>query len=317
MEYRGSHNRVLAADASLRHGDHFRWEGSLLYTDSQSLDGAVKDGFGAQAEYTYATRRYTILGAAEHFDRGFQMDTAFINRVGLTRGWQYGEVQFYPNEQSKYGWVKRIAPFVWGHMAKDRIQNGTEPFGLTGVRFNFTRQGNLRIDFGRGRETFGGQRFVTGRSHIDGGAQITRWLRVSGAFQKGPGIFYDTVNPFAGTNTYRSLGINWQPNAKLSHNLNYTFVTFARTTGERVYDVHVVNLRNTYQFSPEFLVRAIAQYDSSRRRVLGDFLASYELSPGTVVHAGYGSLLESGAAGQPYSATARAFFFKASYLARF
>ena len=63
-------------------------------------------------------------------------------------------------------------------------------------------------------------------------------------------------------------------------------------------------------------MRAIAQYDSSRRRVLGDFLASYELSPGTVVHAGYGSLLES-RPGDPYAATARAFFFKASYLARF
>ena len=65
-----------------------------------------------------------------------------------------------------------------------------------------------------------------------------------------------------------------------------------RDTGEKVYDVHVVNLRNTYQFTPQFLMRAIVQYDSSRRQVLGDFLASCELVPGTVVHAGYGSLWE-------------------------
>jgi len=38
--------------------------------------------------------------------------------------------------------------------------------------------------------------------------------------------------------------------------------------------------------------------------------------PGTVVHAGYGTLLESPER-RPYEATARAFFFKASYLARF
>jgi hypothetical protein len=49
--------------------------------------------------------------------------------------------------------------------------------------------------------------------------------------------------------------------------------------------------------------------------VLGDFLASYELSPGTVVHAGYGALMQSAIA-QPYETTARAFFFKASYLLR-
>ena len=83
-----------------------------------------------------------------------------------------------------------------------------------------------------------------------------------------------------------------------------------------MFDVHVINLRNTYQFTPEFLIRAIINYDSSRRRVLGDFLASYELMPGTVVHGGYGSLWE-GLEGTPYQTTARAFFFKASYLARF
>jgi hypothetical protein len=50
--------------------------------------------------------------------------------------------------------------------------------------------------------------------------------------------------------------------------------------------------------------------------VLGDFLASYELVPGTVVHLGYGSLLEE-LVTENYRPVARALFFKASYLARF
>ena len=49
--------------------------------------------------------------------------------------------------------------------------------------------------------------------------------------------------------------------------------------------------------------------------MLGDFLASYELMPGTVAHAGYGSIVES-INGSRYTATARALFFKVSYLAR-
>jgi hypothetical protein len=315
IEYRGSHNRVAAADFSVRHGDQFRWSGAMLYSDSRDLAGNVTDGAGAQAEYTYSTRRLTIAGFMEHFDRGFQMDTAFMNRVGLTRGWQYGEVQFYP-DQKRHPWIKRVAPFIWAVHAKDRVQNGTEPFIMPGIRFNFIRQGNLRVDFGRGRETFGGQRFVTGRGHVDGSAQITRWLNLGGSFDRAPGIYYDPANPFAGTNTGHSIRLGFQPNSKLNHNLQYNFVRFDRDTGERVFDVHIVNLRNTYQFNPQFLLRAIAQYDSSRRRMLADLLASYELSPGTVVHAGYGSLLESPHE-RPYEATARAFFFKASYLARF
>ena len=50
--------------------------------------------------------------------------------------------------------------------------------------------------------------------------------------------------------------------------------------------------RTTYQFTRAFSLRGIAQFDSSRFRVLGDFLSSYEPRPGTVVYAGYGSLLE-------------------------
>jgi hypothetical protein len=59
--------------------------------------------------------------------------------------------------------------------------------------------------------------------------------------------------------------------------------------------------------------------------VLTDFLASYEFVPGTVFHAGYGSLIEKRAFengafvanGGEYLTTSRGLFFKASYLHRF
>ena len=72
-------------------------------------------------------------------------------------------------------------------------------------------------------------------------------------------------------------------------------------------------------------MRAIAQYDSSRKRVLTDFLGSFEPRPGTVVYAGYGALLEQRdfvdgrwvpLAGD-FLATQRGVFFKTSYLYRF
>jgi hypothetical protein len=111
--------------------------------------------------------------------------------------------------------------------------------------------------------------------------------------------------------------VGLQPSARLNSNTSYSFVSIRnRTTGLEVFDAHVVNLQNTCQFTPTFLMRAVAQFDSSRRRVLTDFLASYELSPGTVVHAGYGELFERDDI-VPYRATARALFLKASYLARF
>jgi len=312
-EHGVDYNRVAAADATFRHGQNFAWNAALLHSESRHADGLAASGNGAQAKGTYSTRRLFVMSFVEHFDRGFQMDTAFLNRVGVTRAWDYGEVNFYPAGQ--FGWIKRIAPFTWTTVSDDRTQGGTEFQVMPGIRFNFVRQGQLRLDVDRGHETFAGQRFKTGRVHADGRTQITRWLNVSGTLERSPAIYYDPLAPFGGTQVNRRLGLDWQPSARLAHNLSYDFVKFDRAAGEQVYAVHIVNLRNTYQFNSRFFVRAIAQFDSSKRRVLGDFLASYELAPGTVAHLGYGSVLES-VDRRPYIPTARALFFKVSYLAR-
>ena len=67
------------------------------------------------------------------------------------------------------------------------------------------------------------------------------------------------------------------------------------------------------------------QYDSSRSRVLTDLLASWELLPGTVAYAGYGSLIErqewDGSVQKPgvgpWQTSRRGLFLKASYIHRF
>jgi hypothetical protein len=74
-------------------------------------------------------------------------------------------------------------------------------------------------------------------------------------------------------------------------------------------------------------VRLLEQFDSSSHRLLTDLLASYEFVPGTVFHAGYGSLYEKRIdeagtlvptnVGGNYLTVNRGLFFKASYLHRF
>ena len=314
-EFRQDHNRTVAADFALKHGANFRWNGNIIHTDSADATGTASNGTGGQLSYNWETRRYSVAGQAEHYDTGFRMDTAFVNRVGITRGWQYQAINFYP--EKRFAWIKRVNPFLWVQTAEDRVQGGSELWVLPALRFNFTRSGYLRVDMMRGHETFAHQRFEVGRAFADGGAQVTNWLNLAGSYNAGPAIFYDAVAPFQGRQRVLGARVGLQPSAKFNHSLNYRFVHFEReATGEKVFDVHVINMRNTYQFTPHFLIRAITNYDSSRRRVLGDFLASYELMPGTVAYAGYGALWE-GLEGTPYQATARAFFFKASYLARF
>jgi hypothetical protein len=319
-EFGVDHNRVAGGDVAFKKGEHFQANASFLSSHSRSSERKRSGGVGTQGSYSYNTRRFDIAGQLEHYDRDFRMDTAFINRVGVTRGWQYQALNFYPSHPS-YKWIKRINPFFWMVRATDRLEGGTEAFHLPAIRFNFTRAGFLRVDYATGHETFAGRRFEIGRLMADGGVQILRWLNIGGGTQKGPAIFYDQDAPYQGDRRSVNFRIGLQPNANVNSDTSYSFVNFTnRSTGLNVYSVHIINMRNTYQFNSQFFVRAIAQFDSSRERVLADFLASYELAPGTVVHAGYGSLFGKAyeeLAFDRYTTTARAFFFKASYLARF
>jgi len=161
---------------------------------------------------------------------------------------------------------------------------------------------------------------------VFGQAQFTRWLNFFGQYNFGRSIFYDPVDPYLGRQRTFIAQITLQPTARFSESVSYNRVTFDRLSGgARVYTVDVLNTKTTFQVDRRFSLRAIVQYESSRSRVLTDLLASWELRPGTVAYAGYGSLVERQEwdgmrwlTGQgSYTTTNRGFFFKASYIHRF
>lgn len=326
--HNGRTNIVGGGDISLRPANAHQVSATFLSSRTTSDRGPTESGNMAQASYSYSTRRFVSENQVEHYDRDFAMDTAFYNRTGFTSVWSFSALNFYP----KSTWMQRVFPFYFAKFGRDRIQGGDEDFIQAGIRFNVTRQGFFNFAHGRGHETWMGNKYKVGSDiNFSGQMQVLRWLRLNANFRKGPSIFYDNAAPFQGHS--RSYGISGtiQPNQHLSQDLDYFSVRFTRpSTGALVYDVDIVNSKTTYQFDKHFLVRLLAQYDSAADRIFTDFLASYEFVPGTVFHAGYGSLFEkhfvpaSPVPGAPpplpvsgYSAVNRGLFLKASYLRRF
>jgi len=316
-EHAGRYNRVAGGDFSIRPSSKQQVSATFLNSETGISAAAATGATAAQASYNYSTRKLNFSTQVEHYGKDFQMDTAFYNRTGFTSGWSYGELNFYPAEGNN-GVLKRVRPFYWSKYGRDQIQNGNEAFIMTGLRFHFTRQGFFDIDYGHGHEPWVNQRFKTNRVNSFGNVQLFRWLNLSGNFQKGYATYYDPVNPFQGKNLSRGFGVTLQPNQHVNLNTNYNGVQFNRASnGEHVFSVHIVNVQGTYQFDRHFRVRAIEQFDSSQRRLLTDLLALYELVPGTVFYAGYGSLYERQPGQAGYLTTSRGIFFKASYLHRF
>jgi hypothetical protein len=323
-EHAGRHNRVVGSDLSVKFSPEQDFSATFMASQTGTTSTTNSRATGSQITYSYNTRRYTWINQVEHYGKDFQMDTAFYNRTGFTSGWSFGEVNFYPKEGS---WLKRVHPFFFTKQGRDQVQDGNEGFLNTGIRFNFTRQGFFNIAHNRGHEPWLGRRFKTGGGiNMFGDVQILRWLSINGNFNKGREIYYDRVNPFQGKSRSTGFSITLQPNQHINQTIDYNTVRFNRaSTGERVYSVDIVNLKTTYQFNKHFLVRLLEQYDSSRHRLLTDLLASYEFVPGTVFHAGYGSLYEKRdfqtgrllPNGGDYMTVSRGLFFKASYLHRF
>jgi hypothetical protein len=325
--YDGRDNLVLGGDMSFRPSSAQFVNATFLSSRTTDRGTPAAQGNSAQMSYGYETRTITFGGQLEHYDRDFQMDTAFYNRTGFTAGWIFADYSFYPKPGTDF-WLQRWHPFIFTKVGHDEIQDGSEAFLNTGLRLNVTRQGFFNISHQRGHESWHGTEYRIGSDlNIFGTIQAFRWLGIFGSFGYGPAIFYDEVDHFQGRQRYANLGLTIQPNQNLTQSIEWNTVRFDReSTGEHIYSVDIVNSRTTYQFNKHFLVRFLANYDSSEGRVLTDLLASYELVAGTVFHAGYGSLYEKdrefpGAPPQPpnsnYLMVNRGLFLKASYLRRF
>jgi hypothetical protein len=325
-EHAGRRNTVIGADVSLKFSTAQQFSATFLNTQTDLSGAPAAQGAAAQITYGYETRRFTSATQVEHYDRAFQMDTAFYNRTGFTAAWTFNEVNFYPGQGTGF-WLQRVHPFVWAKRGRDEVQNGNEDFLNAGIRFNFTRQGFVNLSHTRNHEAWAGRQFDTGNDiNFFGEMQMFRWLHVASSFNRGRGIFYDPENPFSGRVKDGFIGLTLQPNEHFTQDIDVNMVRFDHAlTGAPVFSVNVVNLRTNYQFNRHFLVRLLEQFDSSTHRLLTDLLGSYELVPGTVLHAGYGSLYEK-PVGEPdrlvpgadrYRVVSRGLFFKASYLHRF
>ena len=323
----GRDNMVAGGDLSLRLSPTQNFNATLLSTRTGERLGPTKSGNSAQASYGYETRRINFGTQIEHYDRDFQMDTAFYNRTGFTAGWSFGEINFYPRSGTDF-WIQRIHPFYFTKIGYDDIQGGKEAMINFGIRFNLTRQGFINISHIRGHEPWQGTDYdFSNKLNFFGAMQVMRWLNVFGGGGSGLSIYYDPVDHFQGRSWFAHAGFDFQPNQHLTISLNGNSISFDRAdTGAPVYDVTIINTRTTYQFNRHFLTRFLAQYDSSAKRVLTDLLASYEFVPGTVFHAGYGSLYERGrefpgapppVSSSDYLMVNRGLFLKASYLKRF
>jgi hypothetical protein len=323
--FAGGKNNVLGADLQYRFLRNARLKISYLYSNTREPDQEeIQNGNGLNAMVEYSTRRIDAFAAYERYSQDFLMYSAFQNRTGIGRGILYVGPNFYIVTQ-KLNWIQKIQP----HIQYSRLYDfGTRMYDtnwLAGLDMHFTRGGFLRVEFRREKEAWQGQLFNQDYLYAFGRVQLFKWLYMQGSYRYGDQVYYNPQEPCLSTGNTLTLGFILQPGMKL--NLDFQFLhsaLYRESDGQKLYSVDILNLSTSYQFNKYFFLRAAVRYDNYQEKLLTDFLASFTLIPGTVIHLGYGSLYEKKAwqndrwvPGQEnFLNMKNGLFFKVSYLWR-
>jgi hypothetical protein len=180
------------------------------------------------------------------------------------------------------------------------VRGGIRPSKKYGVNFSYVyRDGHFDLDFGSGR----------------------RYPRVSPAALLNPNA---PLDPGPGGLTQFSLNATWQPTGALNNTLSYTHNDLRRyDTNRTAFDVNLLSLRSTYQFTRFLFARARVDYESLPRRARAQFLFGWTPNPGTALYAGYNDDAQFNGFNpilrdfQPgFRRDGRTFFIKMSYLIR-
>jgi hypothetical protein len=319
-EFAGGFNRVFGLDTQYR-----------LFPNQQTMISVMrsaagdpgneknKRGIGINWTHSYSTRQLTVVAAFEHYDPGFEMESAFLFRTGIHSGWLYIGPSIYPDSK-KYYWLRRISPQIVFAYLHDMQTGINDPWINIPLELFFIKQGYLSVEWTWEKEGWQGRSFEKRSLMTSGRIQITKWLSLNASFTRGDRIYYSGDPAYLGETTAGSFGLVWQPNTRFRQSIDHSSEVFA-SGGQKVYSVNILNSRTTYQFNKYFFIRAIVQYDSYRDVLLTDFLASFTFIPGTVIFLGYGSIYEQQAPAAAAHAEKlyemrRSLFFKASYLWR-
>ncbi len=183
-------------------------------------------------------------------------------------------------------------------------------------------------------------------SNISLGTSYLPKVTVQGYYQWGDGVnFVPPLNtpPVLQSEDLGNLLVSFLPAHRLKIDNTYLYERLRdRTTGESIFDNHIVRSKWNWQFNQQLSLRVILQYTATlanpaltslqtTKQFNTDFLITYLVHPGTAIYVGYNSDLQNydpSLAVDPttlnilrtrngYINDSRQFFVKVSYLFRF
>lgn len=321
-EYGSAYNRVVGADGQIRVGSSSQldFHGFASFARDSST-GGVLQGHAAKLQLSSSNRDMNYELLVTDLSDDFRADMGFLNRIGITRISAYVRPWLYPTST----FFQKIGIGLSSTQTRDHPSRLWETSNVLFSQVLFRGNLSFYTEAEYSTEVFLGERFRTSGTSVQIGGPLTAWLSITVAYRYGAAIFY-SASPFQGSNQQVQASVTYQPSEQIRVDYSFRYSDFHRSSDNlQMYAYPINRLKAAYQFNKYLFFRTIGEYNGFRKRLLTDFLVSFTYIPGTVLHAGYGSLYhrqewDPGSLSYRQSnkllETNRGLFFKASYLWR-
>ncbi len=312
------YNRLGGIDGELRLGESSTISFHALGSRTRPPgSGEVLAGHALGMNFQYGTRELALGFSAKDISEDFIAEMGYVTRTGVMLVSGSVTPRFYPESEL----LRRISVGLSSAQTLDRPSSLWETYNAVAVSFLVGGTTIVQPRYIYSTEIFLGERFRTGGVDLQLRSQVTKELLFQASARRGTAIFYG-LDPFQGRSISAFASVTYQPWEDLALDLSSQYSDFERASdSERIYEVIIGRSKLTYQVNRYLFFRGTLEYNTYRRRLLTDALVSFTYIPGTVFHAGYGSLYErirwendTVVPDERFLETQRGVFVKASYL---
>ena len=309
-------NRVGGIDAKLTFTPTWYLQFQALASSTDFFDGTHKGGPAFHYWLEHSTRKIEYNVMYQDTSEGFQTATGFFRRPDVRRFSQFAMYRFRP-EGKHLVWH---GPSVFTINNWDHKGNRLEWFTNANYRVLFQRQvffggfinaGHelLRpIDFSALPDNQDYAHHTYGFFFQNG---FSKRVSTNGEVGWGRSTNYDSpalpvaLAPFLAKSNYAQIMLTLRPVGKLTIDNTYLLSRLRNlANGPAIFDNHIIRSKWNYQFTREFSLRFIGQYNSNlanpqftslqtTKNFNADLLFTYLLHPGTAIYFGYNSNLEN------------------------
>ncbi|MDR0311450.1 MAG: hypothetical protein LBJ21_07680, partial [Acidobacteriota bacterium] len=295
-DFAGSSNRVFSMDTRLKLNQNLTLTGQWMGSLSNPLDGDSRNGTAGYLHLGQSGRHFNA--GAYYRDRSpeFETDLGFITRVDMRESG--GNVRYYWRPEK--GSIVSYGPSFSGSVIYDYDGTQTDWTLSPSFRVELPRYTSLSFTHNESFERFAGIDFRKSSNKISVSSEWQKWLHLSSSLEHGDGINYYPAEgrPFLAKSLNTNFTLKLMPTPQLQIDETYIFSRLAADGRGTVFNNHIWRTKANYQFTREFSLRAIVDYNAvlpnaalvglERHKRLGlDVLFTYLLHPGTALHVGY------------------------------